>query len=111
LAVGAFSVNGMQKAIDQMIKYCEDWSVKCNLNETKIIVFKKGGRLRKNERWTMHGNNIEVEDEITYLGRTLENTGSWEKHKKKATARGNQTLIAKNSCKSITEDLYEMRRN
>jgi hypothetical protein len=83
LAIGAFSVNGMQEVIDQMIKYCEDWSVKCNLNKTKIIVFKKGGRLKKNERCTMYGNNIEVEDEITYLGITLENTGSWEKHKKK----------------------------
>jgi hypothetical protein len=31
----------------------------------------------------MHGNNIEVVDEITYLGITLENTGSSEKHKKK----------------------------
>jgi hypothetical protein len=46
------------------------------------MVFKKGGRLKKNDRWTMHGNNTEVVDEITYLGITLENTGSWEKHKK-----------------------------
>jgi hypothetical protein len=73
----------MQKAIDQTVKYCEDWGVKCNLNKTKIIVFKKGGRLKKNERLTMHGNNIEVVNEITYLRITLENTGSWEKHKKK----------------------------
>jgi hypothetical protein len=72
----------MQKAIDQIVKYCEDWCVKCNLNKTKIIVFKKGRRLKKNERWTMHGNNTEVVDEITYLGITLENTGSWEKHTK-----------------------------
>jgi hypothetical protein len=48
LAIGAFSVTGMQKAIDQIVKYCEDWGVKCNLNETKIIVFKKGGRLKQN---------------------------------------------------------------
>jgi hypothetical protein len=83
LAIGAFTVNGMQKAIGQIVKYCEVCGVKCNLNKTKIIVFKKGGRLKKNERWTVQGNNIEVVDEITYLGITLENTGSWEKHKKK----------------------------
>jgi hypothetical protein len=73
----------MQKAIDQIVKYCEDWGVKCNLNKTKITVFKKGGRLKNNKRWMVHGNNIEVVDEITYLGITLENTGCWEKHKKK----------------------------
>jgi hypothetical protein len=53
LAIGAFTVNGMQKAIDQIVNYCEDWGVKCNLNKTKIIVFRN-----KNERWTMHGNNM-----------------------------------------------------
>jgi hypothetical protein len=62
LAIGAFMVNGMQKAIYQIVKYCGDWSVKCNLNKTKIIVFKKGGRLKKNERWMMHGDNTEVVD-------------------------------------------------
>jgi hypothetical protein len=77
LAIGAFTVNGTQKAIDQIVKYCEDWSVKFNFNKTKIIVFKKGGRMKKNERWMMHGNNIEVVDEITYLGITLENTKLW----------------------------------
>jgi hypothetical protein len=56
------------------------------LNKTKITVFRRGGRLKNNERWTMHCNNTEVVNEITYLGITLENTGSWEKHKKKITA-------------------------
>jgi hypothetical protein len=49
LAIGAFTVNGMQKAIDQIVKYYKDWSVKCNLNKTKIIAFKKGGRLKNRD--------------------------------------------------------------
>jgi hypothetical protein len=116
LAIGAFTVNGMQKATDQIVKYCEDWSLKCNLNKTKRTVFKKGARLKNNERWTMHGNNIEVVGEITYLGITLENTGSWEKHKKKIKARGNHTLIAIDRCLAripdmnvkMLENIYEM---
>jgi hypothetical protein len=47
LAIGAFTVNGMLKAIDQIVKYCEDWGLKCNLNKTKIIVFKKGRKVEK----------------------------------------------------------------
>jgi hypothetical protein len=50
LSIGAFTVNGMQKAIYQIVEYCEDWGVKCNLNKTKIIVFKKGSKLKRNER-------------------------------------------------------------
>jgi hypothetical protein len=53
------------------------------LNKSEIVVFKKMGRLTKNERWTMQGKNVEMADEITYLGTTLESTGRWEKHKKK----------------------------
>jgi translation initiation factor IF-1 len=75
LAIGTFTVNGTQKAIDQIVKYIEDWSVKFNLNKTKIIVFKKRGRLKQNEIWMMHGNNIEVVDGITYLGITLKKHG------------------------------------
>jgi hypothetical protein len=64
----------------------------------------------------MHGNNIKVVDEITYLGITLENTGSREKHKKKITVRGDQTLIAINRCLAripdmnikMLENIYEM---
>jgi hypothetical protein len=57
-----------------------------------------------------------VVDEITYLGITLENTGNWEKHKKKITTRGNQTLIAIDRYLAripdmnfkILENIYEM---
>jgi hypothetical protein len=64
----------------------------------------------------VYGNNIEVVGEITYLGITLENTGSWEKHKKKITGRGNKTLIAIDRSLAripdmnvkILENIYEM---
>jgi hypothetical protein len=48
LAIGSFTVNGLQRGIDQMVKYCGDWNLKCNLKKTKILVFKKGGKLKKN---------------------------------------------------------------
>jgi hypothetical protein len=30
-----------------MVKYCSDWNLKCNLQKTKILVFKKGGGIEK----------------------------------------------------------------
>jgi hypothetical protein len=50
------------------------------------------------------------------LGITLENMGNWEKHKKKITARGNQTLMAIDRCLpripdmniKMLENIYEM---
>jgi hypothetical protein len=42
-------INDLQKVIDQVVKYCKDWNLKCNLNNFKILVFKNGGRLKENE--------------------------------------------------------------
>jgi hypothetical protein len=35
LAIESFIVNGLQKGIDQVVKYCRDWHLKCNLKKTK----------------------------------------------------------------------------
>jgi hypothetical protein len=55
LAFSSFTINGLQKAIEQVTEYCRDWNLKCNLNKTKILVFKKGVKLKKDERWTVNG--------------------------------------------------------
>jgi hypothetical protein len=42
---------------------------------TKIMVFKKRGKLKKNDKWFMYNQLIDVVNEISYLGITLESTG------------------------------------
>jgi hypothetical protein len=64
LAIGSFAANGLQRGIDQIVKYCGDWNLKCNLKKTKILVFKKGGKLKKNEKWFMYDILIEVVNEV-----------------------------------------------
>jgi hypothetical protein len=38
----SFTINGLQKAADQVTTYCREWNLKCNLTK-QILVFKKGG--------------------------------------------------------------------
>jgi hypothetical protein len=77
LAFSFFTINGLQKALDQATKYCTEWGFNCILNRTKILPFKKEGKLKKDERWTMNDKEIEVADEINYLGATFEISGGW----------------------------------
>jgi hypothetical protein len=42
LAIRSFTVSGLQREIDQIVKYCSDWNLKCNLKKTKILVLRKG---------------------------------------------------------------------
>jgi hypothetical protein len=37
--------------MDKVLEYCREWKLKCNLEKTRILVCKKGGNLRKDERW------------------------------------------------------------
>jgi hypothetical protein len=53
LAIGSFTVNGLQKWIDQAVKYCSDWNLKFNPKNTEILVPKKEGKLMKDERCFM----------------------------------------------------------
>ena len=41
LAIGPFIISGLPGVMDQMMTYCNQWNVKCNLNKTKVMVFKK----------------------------------------------------------------------
>jgi hypothetical protein len=54
--------------MDKVLEYCREWKLKCNLEKTKILVCKKGGKLRKDERWFVKDHQIEVVKEVNYLG-------------------------------------------
>jgi hypothetical protein len=41
LAVSSFTINGLQKEIDKIVRYCKELNLKCNLIKSKIVVFKK----------------------------------------------------------------------
>jgi hypothetical protein len=38
-----------RKTTDQVTKYCREWNMELNPNKTEILVFKKGGKLKKDE--------------------------------------------------------------
>jgi hypothetical protein len=48
------------------------------------MIFKKGGKLKANERQRMNGQNTEVVDKFNYLVVMLESIGGWNKQKRLA---------------------------
>ena len=50
MAIGSFIISGPLGGMDQKIKYCYHWNVKCNLNKTKVMVLKKGEENLKNRK-------------------------------------------------------------
>jgi hypothetical protein len=75
--------------MDKVLEYCREWKLKCNLEKTKILVCKKGGKLRKDEKWFVKHYQIEVVNEVNYLGVLVESTGGWNRQRRSVTAKGN----------------------
>lgn len=91
----ADSAEKLQRMINRLEKYCLLWKLIINLEKSKIMVFRNGGKLARNERWRFAGEEIEVVKSYKYLGVQLSNNFSFHKHleSKLAAAKG-----AVNSC-------------
>ena len=42
---------GLQHGIDIIYDYCKRWRLEVNIQKTKIVVFRKGGRLSVHDHW------------------------------------------------------------
>jgi hypothetical protein len=61
-------------------------------------VFKKGGKLNRDEKWQLGGEEIEVVKEIKYLGVVSDSSGKWEKERKQVAIRRILALNSINIC-------------
>jgi hypothetical protein len=98
LAVGATTTIGLQRAINCIKYFCEEWSLKINVTKTKIVVFKKGGKLSRDENGRLGGEEIEVVKEIKYLCVVMDSRGTWDKERKQVAIRGKSALYCINIC-------------
>jgi len=93
----------MQEMIDRLENYCDIWDLKVNLNKSKIMVFRKGGRLSKKWNWHFNGSNIEIVNTYKYLGVNLVNSGSFGRHLKL------QLAVAKSGLNSVYKSIFGLQ--
>lgn len=76
--VGVATSVGYQRTIHctDIHEFCREWKLKINVEKTKRVVFKKGGKLSKNLKWRLETEETEVTNNIKYLGITLEFRGN-----------------------------------
>ena len=68
LALISDSVAGLQKLLNIIYRFCSDRGTIINIVTTKIVVFKKGDMLVRNESWSLGGGRIRSYLVFTYPG-------------------------------------------
>ena len=93
MAIFSETREGLQAGLDNLSDYCKKWGISVNIPKTKIVVFRKGGRLGQEDRWTFNGTFLEVVSAFKYLGVWLGTTGSFTKCFKELKNSGNRALF------------------
>jgi len=88
------TMEGLQSKIDALSQYLEVNMLRVNLGKTKVIVFRKKGRLLKKDRFMWINESIEIVKEYTYLGVTFSSSGLFNIQAKRATSKSLSALNA-----------------
>ena len=63
----AESAADLQKQLDSFSDYCDIWTLKVNVEKSKIVVFSQG-TTTNNLKFNFNGKQLEIVDEFNYLG-------------------------------------------
>lgn len=71
------SVTDLQLKLNRLFEYCSFWGLEVNTSKTKIVVFRKRGPVKTEERWFYNDVMLDVVNDFNYLGVVLNYTGSF----------------------------------
>lgn len=88
------SVLGLQNMLHTLFEYTSQWSLSVNINKTKIVVYRKGGRVHVDEKWYSDNEEIEVVVNFTYLRSLLNFNRKYNMLQQKLSAQGRKAMFA-----------------
>lgn len=90
----ALSPQELNRHILALSRFCEEWGMKVNTDKTKIMIFRNGGRVRNDERWTLNGKPIDIVSSYKYLGISFATGNTWGKATNDLSQNGMRALAA-----------------
>lgn len=106
----SYSPIGLQSQLNALKNCCERLKLSVNKDKTKIMVFRKGGFLGKNEKWFYEGKQLEVVNSYCYLGFIFSTMLSNKIGTSHLVTRGKKSTYflssAFRNCKDLSRDVY-----
>ena len=94
LALFSETREGLQEGLNNLQSYCTKWGLTVNVSKTKVVVFRKGGRLARNDVFFYAGGEIEVVQSFKYLGCSISSGGSFKNCISDLVNSGRRALFA-----------------
>lgn len=69
----------MRRVLSALGTYCNQWKLRVNCSETKIVVFNRGKSHCDNNNFQFDGENLEIVDEFKYLGINFNSNGRFRR--------------------------------
>ena len=72
------SPEGLKKSLDTLFECCHKWKLTVNIDKSKAMIFRKGGRISDDLSFTYYGDmETEIVSKYTYLGIVFTSGGSF----------------------------------
>ena len=90
------SADGLQKGLNIFYEYCQRWKLTFNPIKSKIIIFRKGGRLPRNLSFRYGDTNLEIVNKFAYLGIVFSPGGSFSEAQATLSGQAQKSIFAMN---------------
>ena len=80
LAICCHSVESLQACLDNLLVYCTRNLLKVNVSKTKIVKFRRGGRLSRNDKPIYNNQEVDFVSKFKYLGVMFQTKGGNSEH-------------------------------
>ena len=92
----AIDKENLQLSLNILEMYCKRWKLKVNTHKTKVMVFRKEGRLRDNISFYYDGAGLEIVNKFVFLGVTFTTGGSFYETQNCLAGKGLKAIFKMN---------------
>ena len=86
------SEDDLQNSLDLLHVYYVKWGLEVNIVKTKIMVFRKRGCLRSQEKWLYNNEVLDIVNDFNYLGTVFNYTGTFVLNQETIAGKGLKAL-------------------
>ncbi|KAI5754030.1 hypothetical protein M8J77_005212 [Diaphorina citri] len=88
LVVFASDKMDLQRKLNILQEYCQVNKMTVNVTKSKVVIFRRGGRVAASDKFQYNGEEMEVVSEYNYLGIMFSSHGVFHKASQQALSKG-----------------------